>query len=300
VATILIVYLLIILSIRRVKLQNEKLEQTVQERTQEIADQKTKIEDINRDIVDSIKYAKRIQNTILPDIFQLKKQFPKHLVFYRPKDIVSGDFYWSEQVGDYQLLAAVDCTGHGVPGAFVSLVGYNGLMRSVNEVGLYKPNEILNKLRNIVTESFKAQNQQEVKDGMDMALIALNYSTNELLFAGANNPCIIVRNGDLIELKGDKQPIGQFENPVPFTLHTFQLQENDCIYLYTDGYIDQFGGPTAHSGGKKFKSKPFKELLARISNKPIDEQQEILIQHFEDWKGELEQVDDVCVLGIKI
>lgn len=296
---VFIIYGLIRLSIRRVKQQNEKLEQTVQERTQEIASQKTKIEDINRDILASIKYAQRIQNTILPDDVQLAKQHPQHLVFYRPKDIVSGDFYWSEQVGDYTLFAAVDCTGHGVPGAFVSIVGYNGLMRAINEFGLFKPNEILNRLRDLVTANFKTQNHQEVKDGMDMAMCAVNYKTGELLFAGANNPCVIIRNREVIELKGDKQPIGQFENPTPFSLHRFQLQEGDCVYLYTDGYIDQFGGPHKSEGGKKFKSKPFKELLSRICDQSVQDQREILVRTFDDWKGEFEQVDDVCIIGIK-
>jgi serine phosphatase RsbU (regulator of sigma subunit)/ligand-binding sensor domain-containing protein len=293
------IYGLIRLSIRRVKQQNEKLEQTVQERTQEIANQKTKIENINRDILDSIKYAKRIQNTILPDAEQLTAHHPNHVVFYRPKDIVSGDFYWTEQVGDYALFAAIDCTGHGVPGAFVSIVGYNGLIRAVNEFGLYKPNEILDKLREIVTESFNTQNQQEVKDGMDMSLCAINYRTGELLFSGANNPCVIIRNGEIIELKGDKQPIGQFENPKPFALQTFSLEKGDCVYLYTDGYIDQFGGSQTEEGGKKFKSKPFKHLLASIYNRSMRDQQQVLEETFENWKDTLEQVDDVCVIGIK-
>ena len=297
---IVVIWGLIKISIRRVKLQNERLEDTVKERTQEIAEQKNKIENINRDLVDSIKYAKRIQNTILPDDDLLHKMHPDHFVFYRPKDIVSGDFYFAEKFDDTFIFSAIDCTGHGVPGAFVSIVGYNGLVRATNEFELRKPNEILDKLREIVLDSFKGQSNSEVKDGMDLSLCAWNQNSNELLFSGANNPCIIIRKGEIIELKADKQPIGQFENAKSFTLNRFQLEKGDVVYLYTDGYIDQFGGPSAAEGGKKFKSKPFKELLSTLYHLPVSEQYKMLEQRFDEWKGEMEQVDDVCVFGVKI
>lgn len=297
---IIIIYGLIRISIRRVKLQNQRLEDTVKERTQEIAKQKNKIEEINRDLVDSIKYAKRIQNTILPSAEHLNSMHVQHFVFYRPKDIVSGDFYWAEMIKDIFLFSAIDCTGHGVPGAFVSIVGHNGLVRATNEFELLEPNKILDKLRDIVLDSFRGQNHSEVKDGMDISLCAWNKKTNELLYSGANNPCVIIRKGEIIEIKADKQPIGQFENSKPFTLHRFQLEKDDAVYLYTDGYIDQFGGPTSHEDGKKFKSKPFKELLSSIYHLPMNEQYLILEKRFDAWKGNMEQVDDVCVFGIKI
>lgn len=295
-----IIYLLIRVSLLRVKQQNQRLEDTVSERTQEIEKQKNRIETINRDLVDSIRYAKRLQNTILPDKEELDNLHTEHFVLYQPKDIVSGDFYWAEQLDDLFLFAAADCTGHGVPGAFVSIVGHNGIIRAINEFSLRKPNEILDKLREIVIESFKGQHQSEVKDGMDIALCSWNRSTKELLFAGANNSCVIIRNGEIIELKADKQPVGQYEYSSPFGLQSITLQDRDVIYLYTDGFIDQFGGPDAQNGGKKFKSKPFKELLTQIHHLPMDQQVIILKEKFESWKGNMEQIDDVCIFAVRV
>jgi len=290
-------------SIHRIKQQNQKLENTVKIRTQEIADQnhllehqKNEIETKNNDILDSIKYAKRIQNTILPDTDKLNSLFNQHFVFYQPKDIVSGDFYWADSVNGNVLFSAIDCTGHGVPGAFVSIVAHNGLRRSTNEFKLHHPNEVLDKLQEVVVESFKSQNQSEVKDGMDLALCCINKEGTKLEYAGANNPCVIIRNGEIIELKADKQPIGQFSDSKPFTLQTFDLKKDDCIYLYSDGYVDQFGGEK----GKKFKSKAFKDLLVTIYHLPMNEQFAIIQNTFEDWRKGFEQIDDVCVFAVKI
>lgn len=298
-----LIYLIIRLSTQRVKRQNQKLEEIVVERTREIAaqnqqleQQKTEITQKTNDIVDSIKYAKRIQNTILPSEERLERLFADHFVFYRPKDIVSGDFYWARKVKGKCVFSAIDCTGHGVPGALVSIVGNNGLLRCVNEFNLIEPNDILDKLRDVVVGAFKSQGQTDVKDGMDMALCTIDPETMTLKYAGANNECVVIRGTELFELKPDKQPIGQFTHAKPFSQHEFQLQPGDCIYLFTDGYVDQFGGEKS----KKFKSRPFKNMLLEIQQLTMENQYEKIKQAFDDWKGELEQVDDVCVFGVRV
>ena len=307
---LLIIFITTRISIYRVKQKNKLLEETVKERTKEIAkqnnvleQQKNEIFEINEDLLSSIKYAKRIQNTILTSPEILSTYFNDSFVYYLPKDIVSGDFYWARKFGNKVIWSAVDCTGHGVPGAFVSIVGNNALVRSTNEFGLSQPAEILNKLRELVIEAFKAQGTNDVKDGMDLALASLDVDTLELSYAGANNPLVIVRDKTIIEVKADKQPIGDFEKLEPFTNHTIQLQKGDCVYLYTDGYIDQFGGKNKSArekGGKKFKSKPFKNLLIEISDLPMKEQREILKETFDEWRGNLDQIDDVCVFGVRV
>lgn len=298
------------ISIYRIKQKNKRLEEVVQERTKEIADQNTvlakqkdEITAKTEDILDSIKYAKRLQNTILPSKEILGSYFNDYFVFYRPKDIVSGDFYWARKVNGKILWSAIDCTGHGVPGAMVSIVGNNGLLRATNEFQLSQPNLVLDKLRELVLESLTAQGTNDVKDGMDLALASIDYDTLQLEFSGANNSCVIIRDGELIEIKGDKQPIGDFELAKPFTNHTFQLQKGDNLYLYTDGYVDQFGGETDElrgNGGKKFKSKPFKQLLVDISVNDMSTQKRLIIEKFDHWRGHIEAIDDVCVFGVKI
>lgn len=302
IALIFLIIGVVRLSLIRVRKQNIKLEETVQERTREIAEQnhqlelqKAEITLKSNDILDSIHYAKRIQNTILPADSRLNELFDEHFVFYRPKDIVSGDFYWAREVQDKVIFSAVDCTGHGVPGSLVSIVGNNGLLRAVNEFKLTEPSEILDKLREIVVSAFRAEGSSDVKDGMDIALCSIDYKTGELKFAGANNECVIIRRGEIIELKPDKQPIGQFIDAKPFTQKTFQLEAGDCIYLYTDGYVDQFGGERL----KKYKSKPFKAMLSTLCEKSMLEQFQIVQNEFDTWKAHTEQVDDVCVVAVK-
>lgn len=300
---ILIIYIIIRISIRRVKRQNERLEEIVEERTAEIAHkneklelQKAEIEEKTNDILDSIKYAKRIQNTILPDDNKLSTIFDHdHFVLYRPKDIVSGDFYWATRYDNTSLFSVIDCTGHGVPGAFVSIVGHNGLNRAVNEFNLRQPGAILDKLADVVIDNFTKQGSN-IKDGMDLALCALDNDTLKLQFAGAHNPLIIIREGEIIEVKANKQPIGEFENRVPFKNHEIQLLSGDCIYIYSDGYADQFGGDR----GKKLKAKNLKSLLLKVAHLPMQEQKNELDRYFDKWKTGFEQLDDVCVMGIKI
>ncbi len=301
-ALLVIVIIIIKLSTQRVKQQNIKLESIVKERTSEIAEQnnlleqqKSEITLKTKDILDSIKYAKRIQDTILPSESKLDNLFPDHFVLYRPKDIVSGDFYWATERDECLYFSAIDCTGHGVPGALVSIVGHNSLLRTINEFQIREPHSILDKLRELVLSAFLSQGQIDVKDGMDIALCSIDKNQKLLKYAGAYNECVIIRNGEIFELSPDKQPIGQFTHAKPFSLQTFELQSGDSVYLFTDGYVDQFGGEKA----KKYKSRPFKNKLQEIGHLPMIEQKKILTDEYNNWKGDLDQIDDVCVFGVK-
>jgi serine phosphatase RsbU (regulator of sigma subunit) len=266
----------------------------------------------NKDITDSIRYAKHLQQAILPSHEDLKEALGDGFVLFLPKDVVSGDFYWMQEEGDTVYFAAADCTGHGVPGAMVSLVCGNSLNRSLKEFNLKEPKDILNKTRELVIETF-ARSGKGVKDGMDIALCAKK--GNHIRFAGANNALWIISERDrfddsilsqrgtvmneqhaLVEIKGDKQPIGLYEGMKDFEQHEINLNSDDKIYLYTDGYADQFGGER----NKKLMYKPFKKLLLKNHQAEMDQQKENLKNFFHDWKGDNEQIDDVCVIGIKI
>ena len=261
--------------------------------------QKDEIQKKNNEINDSIKYAKRIQNAILPASKIVKEYLKDSFILYKPKDVVAGDFYWMESVGNDILFAAADCTGHGVPGAMVSVVCHNAMNRSVREFGLTEPGLILDKTREIVLEEF-SKSEDDVKDGMDIALCSLNFEMGKcnLKYAGANNPLWIIRNNDLIETKADRQPIGKFENVKPYTTHNVELFKGDSVYIFTDGYADQFGG----QNDKKFSIKRLKRLLLSINDKSTMQQQDILQSTFEDWmkQSNAEQIDDVCGIGLKI
>ena len=289
------------------------LEEKVKVRTIEVVKQKEEIElqkliveEKNKAIIDSMQYAKRIQSAILPPEKLIKQYLEKSFILYLPKDIVAGDFYWLEHKDDNILFAAADCTGHGVPGAMVSVVCNNGLNRSVREYGISEPGKILDKTREIIIQEFE-KSEEDVKDGMDIALCSLRFEVRGLKlkdsetvallqYAGANNSLWIIRNKEFIEYKPNKQPIGKVDNPKPFTTHTIELQKEDTVYVFTDGFADQFGGEK----GKKFMYKPFKELLLSIQEKTMEEQKIMLEQHFENWKEKLEQVDDVCIIGVRI
>lgn len=249
----------------------------------------------NKEILDSINYAKRIQSAILPPYKLVKKYLPDSFILYKPKDIVAGDFFWLESKDGKILFAAADCTGHGVPGAMVSVICNNGLNRSVREHGITNPGKILDKTREIVIQEFE-KSEVEVKDGMDIALCVLDGNT--LQYAGAQNPLWIIRKGssEIEEIKADKQPIGKFDLYLPYTTHSIILKQGDSIYIFSDGFYDQFGGEK----GKKFKVANFKNLLISVQDESMDIQGMLLNEAFENWKGELEQVDDVCVIGIKL
>lgn len=247
----------------------------------------------NKSITDSIVYAKRIQEAILPQDKFVKQSLPNSFILYKPKDIVSGDFYWMEQVEDSVLFAAVDCTGHGVPGAFMSIVGNNGLNRAVRENKNRNPEVILDVLNEYVIKAIQQQ-KADVKDGMDIALCNLNTKTNLLKYSGAFNPLYLIRDGVLKIYKGDRQPIGDARRQ--FTQKEIDLQKDDICYIFTDGYADQFGGIK----DKKFNLKRFKRTLLDIHTFPLDYQREQLERIFEEWKGKKEQLDDICVIGFKV
>lgn len=289
-----------------------------------IEEQKDVVELKSKEITDSINYAKRIQDAILPSSAELNKHLHNGFVLYLPKDIVAGDFYWMEVLNDSILLAAADCTGHGVPGAMVSVVCNSALNRAVGEFKLTEPAQILDKVRELVIETFEQSGEDVgVRDGMDISLTKLYHKTEtvrNIEWSGANNPLWIIRptaystlnaeppfhekivhqvrndHYELIEYKPNKQPIGSHFKQDPFKNHKVELQKDDVIYLFTDGYADQFGGEK----GKKMMYKPFKELLLSIQDKTMDEQKIVLEQFFMDWKGNLEQVDDVCIIGVRV
>lgn len=286
-------------------------EKRVADEQREIAQyQKMELELINQEITDSITYAKRIQNAILPSDTAVEKALKEQFILYLPKAIVAGDFYWVREVEDKVYFAAADCTGHGVPGALVSVICSNALNRSIEEFGLRLPGKILDKTTDLLIEAFVRSNQ-EVKDGMDISLCCWNKSTGQFSFAGANNPLYVIKpkSGEaevlegalqtethfLVEIKGDKQSVGWHDKRKPFETKTPEISKGDMVYSFTDGFPDQFGGER----GKKYKYRQFKNFLLKISNLPILEQKSQLETEFNQWKGDLEQVDDVCVLGYR-
>jgi tetratricopeptide (TPR) repeat protein len=271
---------------------------------QVISSQKTIVEEKNKEILDSINYAKRLQSAILVTPGELKTHFTESFLLYQPKDIVAGDFYFLETMKpagkDYlTFIAAADSTGHGVPGALVSIVCANALTRCVKEFDIADPGRILDKTRSLILETF-SKSDKEVKDGMDISLACIEKkvgSTKSIVkWAGANNALWYIENNELKIIAPDKQPVGKSDDQRPFTTHTLELDKGTCLYLFTDGYADQFGG----RDGKKMKHQKFKEQLMTISSKSMDEQFSILSSYFNTWKGELEQVDDVCVIGLRL
>lgn len=261
--------------------------------------QKNIVEDQHRDITDSIKYAKRIQEAILPPLNLWNNILPNSFILHLPKDVLSGDFYWIEETNDYIYVAAADCTGHGVPGALISIVNFNLLNKAVLEKNLVTPSEILDAVNLWLTESLhQTYGESTVRDGMDITLIAIHKHSNEVLFAGANNSIYKVSNGELSQIKGDKFPVGAFiEDKIQkFSMQRFTVEKGDSIFLFSDGFADQFGGPK----GKKYKYLPFQQKLTSITNISIAQQQTSMKQEFLDWKGDHEQVDDVLLIGIKI
>ena len=240
-----------------------------------------------------------MQEAILPSKNSIQEHLPDHFIVYKPKDIVAGDFYWMEIVPETKqiLFAAADCTGHGVPGAMVSVVCSNALNRAVKEFSISEPGKILDKVKELVVETFqKSESESEVKDGMDISLFKLDKINKKLEWAGANNPLLILRNNELIEFKPNKQPIGKVDITVAFTTHYIDLYKGDTIYIFTDGFADQFGGPK----GKKFKYAQLKELLINVNSLPLAEQATKMDMEIERWKGNLEQVDDILLVGIRI
>ncbi len=292
---LLMVFAIFILkALRTTRKQNAIIE----EQKNETELQKHLIEEKHREITDSINYAERIQRSFLATSDLLDANLKEYFVFFQPKDVVSGDFYWAAKLkNDHFILVTADSTGHGVPGAIMSILNISCLENAIKE-GLMQPADILNNTRTNIIERLKKDGSEEGgKDGMDASLVDIDFLRRELTYAAANNPVIIVRGSEVMELKADKMPIGKHSGTaVPFTQYSVKLQEGDMIYTFTDGFPDQFGGPK----GKKFKYVQFKQLLLEISQLPTSQQKEKLRNALSAWRGVLEQIDDICVVGIRI
>ncbi|MCC7303230.1 MAG: tetratricopeptide repeat protein [Bacteroidia bacterium] len=258
------------------------------------------VEEQNKDIKDSIRYARRLQQAILPPIDRFRDVFPDSFIFFRPKDIVSGDFYWFERFGDQVFFAAADCTGHGVPGAFMSIMGSNLLNQSLNEYAITRTDALLNSVSKGLAKALRTQDEGSlmVRDGMDIALCSVDTKKNVLTYSGAFNPVWIFRNDQVIELKPDKFPVGATgtAGSAQFSIQQFTLEKGDRIYVFSDGYADQFGGPK----GKKFKYAPFQNILSKLGSFSMEEQMQEILRKHEEWKGDLEQVDDILVIGVRV
>jgi len=287
---------------REANIKLEEKNRTITEQKNEIEKQRD-LAETQRDqiayqkkhITDSIMYAKRIQTALLPSL-ELFSGDIDHFVLYKPLDIVSGDFYWVARKGNKQIVIAADCTGHGVPGAFMSMLGVTMLNEIINGKGIEKPDEILNMLRKEIIESLKQSiDEDRVKDGMDMTVSLIDFDKRKLYFAGANNPLLLIRDGKVEAYKGDKMPVAIHYRMNPFELHEIDLKKGDCFYMLSDGYGDQFGGPRQ----KKFMIKHLKETLLELSPLPMIEQGKKLDEIFEKWRGDNAQVDDVILIGIR-
>ncbi len=280
------------------------LEMKVVERTEEVVRQKEEVErqgrkvvELYKNVTDSIRYAKRLQESILPPDKRIRELLPDSFVYYRPKDIVSGDFYWVERAEEKVVFAAVDCTGHGVPGAFMSLIGHNALNQAVKERGRTRPSEILADLNRMAYDALhKDRDQNLVRDGMDLALCTYDPGKGVLEYAGANCPLYLLRGSEVLQFTPDKHAIGGSDLPISaFTDHRIKLQTGDVVYIFSDGYADQFGGPQ----GKKFMYRRFRELLQEIHQRPMEQQRMALHDAFTRWRGGHEQVDDILVIGMR-
>jgi serine phosphatase RsbU (regulator of sigma subunit) len=306
---LLLAYLFYKGRVRAIELQKNRLEHLVKERTAELEAANTEIEaqrDIataqrdriavqQQEIMDSIQYAQRIQESMLPSPETLSAVLPEHFVLFKPRDIVSGDFYWAAEQNEHVYFTAADCTGHGVPGTFMSMLGMGFLNEIITKHADIEPDQILNELRLYLIAALHQKGASgENKDGMDMVMCKYNRASRMLTYSMANNPLYHVRNGVLNRIKGEPMPVAIHEKMDPFRLGSIELLPGDRIYLFSDGYIDQFGGPTS----KKLMSKRFRELILSISDRPMKEQLEILDREFEAWKGDIDQIDDVVVIGI--
>ena len=298
---------------------NRDLEEKVIERTKEVVEQKEEIETqkeeieaqldlamLQRDtiavqkdqILDSIHYAERIQAAILPPDKHLSDHLSDHFLLFKPRDIVSGDFYWTLEKNGKLMVAVADCTGHGVPGAFLSMLGIASMNEIVNRSKELKPDKILEQLREILIKSLhQTGTRGEAQDGIEIALCVIDLKKNTLEYSGANRPLYIIRDGAVQIIRPDRMPIGIYEQEtVPFTFHALELKKGDRLYLFSDGYVDQLGGPLR----KTFRVKKFRKLLVGMQDQSMDAQKQILLKNLEEWQGDVEQIDDILVMGIRI
>lgn len=315
---LLVVLLLVVLVVVYIAYslnQKKKINKLLNTQNEEISHKNEIIQEKNKDITDSINYAQRIQNAILPPNSLLETHF-QSFIYYRPKDIVSGDFYWIKEVGDKLYFAVVDCTGHGVPGAFMSIIGYNSLNRIVEDFKITETGLILDKLDELVLKAIINQSKDEddiaIRDGMDISICCIDKSTNKMQFSGAQNPLYLIRDVKnkideletvldsdhhlFYEIKADKMAIGGEPNKNKYKTFSIQLEPTDSLYLFSDGYADQFGGPK----GKKFMYKQFKQMIFSMQNQSLGKQFQHIDKELLDWKGKLDQIDDICLIGLRI
>ncbi|RLE01598.1 MAG: hypothetical protein DRJ13_06720 [Bacteroidetes bacterium] len=305
--------------VESISAMNRDLEKKVNERTREVVEQKEEIETqkeeieaqldlatLQRDtitnqndlILDSIHYAKRIQTAILPPVQLLEEHLSDHFILFKPRDIVSGDYYWAREKDQKLLIAVADCTGHGVPGGFLSMLGISSMNEIVNRSAELNPGKILEQLREIVIASMhQTGSWDEAQDGIEIALCVIDLKKLSLEYSGANRPLYLVRDGAVQHIRPDRMPIGIYEqDPLPFKKHNIKLKKGDSIYLFSDGYVDQLGGPLR----KTFRAINFRKLLLEIQDQPMEKQKAILLENMALWQGEVEQIDDVLVMGIRI
>jgi serine phosphatase RsbU (regulator of sigma subunit) len=293
---VLLVLLIVRWRVRKLKRDKAILEEKVKERTLEIQKQKDEISDQKKEIMDSIHYAQRIQKAVLPSDKKVEQNLPEHFILYLPRDIVSGDFYWISAVDNRVIFAAADCTGHGVPGAFMSMLGISFLNEIASKSRRLSAGRILDNLRENVKETL-SQEEGGTSDGMDIALCVYDREKMTLQFAGAHNPLYLVRDGELTEFKADYMPIGiHIYEESSFKNHSIKVQPGDCIYLFSDGYADQFGGPE----GKKFLTRSMKQMFTEVHSQPMPKQRELINQKLQEWMEGYEQVDDIIVMGVRI
>jgi serine phosphatase RsbU (regulator of sigma subunit) len=301
-----VVYFAIVLGRARLKAQNLRLEEIVAERTEEIRDKNAELEhsymeiaEQKQEITDSINYAQRIQQAILPLEDNIEQYISEYFVLFQPKDIVSGDFYWFANTNGRSIFVCADCTGHGVPGAFMSMIGSDKLNQAILEGQLTNPADILSFVNVGIKRALRQNEEAEnaSRDGMDATIVSIDKKTMHLQVSGAHNSLVLIRDGELKEFKTTKVAVAGFtpEDQV-YDLTEYDLKEGDCLYMTTDGYPDQFGGPK----GKKLKSAVYKRILLDICNKPMDEQRAYLDNYMKEWMGDHEQIDDICVVGIRV
>lgn len=299
--TFIILVVLVFINYRQKKRINRQLEENnilLQQQKEKTEEQNILLARKNKEITDSINYAKRIQEAILPSRYSIAESINNGFILFKPKDVVSGDFYWIEEKNDRLFIAAADCTGHGVPGAMVSVICANALSKALFEEDIEKPGKLLDRTREIVIQQFQ-KSSDHVKDGMDISLAVIDKKNKQLEWSGANNPLWIIRSSDknqVEETKADKQPVGVYEKTKPFTTHQLDISKKDKLYLFSDGYVDQFGGKK----NKKFKPAKLRRLLLEIQDLTMEEQKSALINTFEKWRGDNEQVDDVCIIGYEV
>ncbi len=304
---VLLFFLIVVISLYRavkrvnrlLKIKNAEIQQQKEEieaQRDEIEAQRDFIARQNQDITDSIHYAKQIQTALIPEFSFQSKIFSEYFVWFNPRDIVSGDFYWCAETSDHIIIAAADCTGHGVPGAFMSMLGMAFLDEVVNKEKQFSPDLILDSIRKGIISSLKQQAvSSQSKDGMDITVISVDIKKKTVSFAGANNPIYVFHNDQLTEYKGDRMPVSNYPKIEPFTLHQFDIKPGMMLYMFSDGFADQFGGPD----NSKFKYKPFKRMLEENHKHKAEMQRSIIEQTFVKWRGNLNQVDDILVIGIR-